>query len=490
LRPDGEVLLSVGGDCHSIQPELLVDLRTMRNGQVVRSNLYLEQEAPGERHPLIHWVVPMGGSAVQGILPVIGIALIADAHDFVFPLAHNWPTASPSGETLLVRQVGDRALFVNDLWHQSGMAMRLAPSMTTADFPAATALRASSPGVYDGVDYRGERVRIAYRPVVGTDWRVVAKLDQAEVFIPLYRLVAGVAAVAFVAVLVLSVGLYYLWVQHERLQSLADIASRGKEALERETLTASARASQERAEMLIETALDAVVSMDEAGTIIGWNAQAEPIFGHAAEEALGKDLTNLIVPHAYRDAHRAGLARYLHSGEARILGKRIEVIGLRSDSTTFPMELTISKLQQNGHHFFTAYIRDISDRKRAEAGSRALLERMTTVFNSSPVAASISVLDDGTFLQINRNISRDFGWTEADLIGRSSVEVGLWQDPHDREAVLVKLENHGRLTDHNAVWCHKDGTRHHVSLSAKVFPLRGPVLHSHVRHRHHRAQAQ
>lgn len=132
FRSDGKVLLSVGGGGDSIQPELLADLRTMRNGRVLRSNLYLEQQTSGESHPHIHWVVPMGGSVTKGMPPIVGIALIADARDFVFPLVQNWPTASPSGETLLVRQVGDRALFMNDLRHQSGTAMRLAPSMATA----------------------------------------------------------------------------------------------------------------------------------------------------------------------------------------------------------------------------------------------------------------------------------------------------------------------------------------------------------------------
>lgn len=351
--------------------------------------------------------------------------------------------------------------------------MHLALPMTTPVHPAAEALRASGPGIHEGVDYRGNRVLSAYRPVATTDWRIVAKLDRSEVFAPLYRLVGAVVAVAILAVLALSAGLYYLWLQQERVRALADLARQGQEAIARESLSASARESQERAAMLIETALDAVVSMDENGTIIGWNAQAEPVFGHAAEEALGNDLTNLIVPPSYRDAHRTGLSRYLKTGEARILGKRIEVTGMRADGTLFPMELAISKLLQNGRHYFTAYIRDISARKHAEAELRELLAQMTAVFHASPVAASIATLSSGTFLQINRNVTRDFGWTESDLIGNTSVEIGLWQDARDRDTVFSRLKEHGRLTDHSTTWCHKDGTLHPVSISAEVMQFQG-----------------
>lgn len=473
LRANGEVLLKIGAEDHSLHPELLHDLQTMQNGQIQRSNLYLADMEGGAAQPHIHWLVPMGGAEAEGAPPLVGIVLIADARDFVYPLLQSWPTASPSGETLLVRGAGDKVLFMNDLRHRAGTAMRLAPSVDTPGLPAAQAQRASEPGVYDGFDYRGEAVLSAYRPVATTDWRIVAKLDRSEVLAPLYRMVGAVVAVAFLAVLALSFGLYYLWRQQVRVRALADLARQGQDAIARETLSASARDSQERAEMLIETALDAVVSMDENGTIIGWNAQAEPVFGHAAEEALGKDLTTLIVPPSHRDAHRAGLKRYLQTGEARILGKRIEVTGLRADGSLFPMELTISKLLQNGRHYFTAYIRDISARRQAEEELRTLLAQMTAVFNASPVAASIATLASGTFLQINRNVTRDFGWTEDDLIGRTSVEVGLWADNQDRDAILSKLRQYGRITDHNTTWYHKDGTQHPVSISAEVMQFQG-----------------
>jgi len=124
--------------------------------------------------------------------------------------------------------------------------------------------------------------------------------------------------------------------------------------------------SATRVQSLMDSALDAVVSMDETGKVIAWNPQAEVIFGYSREESLGRDVADLIVPPVHREAHRQGMARFISTNSPSILGRRIEITGMRSDGTEFPVELTISGLLQNNKHVFNAYIRDITDRKKHE----------------------------------------------------------------------------------------------------------------------------
>jgi len=124
--------------------------------------------------------------------------------------------------------------------------------------------------------------------------------------------------------------------------------------------------SAARVQSLMDSALDAVVSMDEAGKVIAWNPQAEVIFGYSREESIGRDVGDLIVPPLHREAHRQGMARFMSTHSPSIIGRRIEITGMRSDGTEFPVELTISGLQQNNKHVFNAYIRDITDRKKHE----------------------------------------------------------------------------------------------------------------------------
>lgn len=130
---------------------------------------------------------------------------------------------------------------------------------------------------------------------------------------------------------------------------------------------ASLRESEERSRLIIDTALDAVITMDQEGAIHGWNAQAEIIFGWRWEEVAGQTLSDLIVPIQYREAHGKGLARFLKTGEGRVSGKRIEITALRRDGQEFPVELAIAPVKKSDGFVFSAFIRDVTERKQAEA---------------------------------------------------------------------------------------------------------------------------
>ncbi|MEI8168060.1 MAG: response regulator [Rhodoferax sp.] len=359
--PEGRLLLSTG-DYMDSGDETEWQAQKISRGQPWRSAIYLD--ARGHAH--IDWLVPISASGRSNDPPVAVLILRIDANQFLYPVIKTWPTASPSGETLLVRREGDKAVFLNDLRHKKGTALVLAPAMSTVDLPAANAIRANAPGTTEGVDYRNMAVLAAYRPVAGTDWHLIAKLDREEVFAPLHALVLWVAWISFAAVLVLCAGMLLLWRQQSRVQSLAGLAQRSQAALEHSRLDESVKESQARAQMLIDSALDAVISVDQVGHVIGWNNQAEQIFGHTAAHAMGCDMADLIVPPAVRGAHRKGMARFVSTGQSTIMGKRIEVQGLRANGTEFPMELTISTLFQNDKHFFSAYVRDLSEHKASE----------------------------------------------------------------------------------------------------------------------------
>src|SRR5207247_8355316 len=92
---------------------------------------------------------------------------------------------------------------------------------------------------------------------------------------------------------------------------------------------------------------------------------AQPIFGEAPEEVAGKPLT-VLMPERFRDAHRAGLARYLATREARVVGKTVELAGRKKDGTEFPLELSLASWRHGPEVAFTAIIRDITERKRGE----------------------------------------------------------------------------------------------------------------------------
>jgi PAS domain S-box-containing protein len=126
------------------------------------------------------------------------------------------------------------------------------------------------------------------------------------------------------------------------------------------------RRSEARKAAILESALDAVITIDDLGNIIEFNPAAEKMFGWTLPEALQKTLMELIVPSSPKENYRQGMARFLAAGEGPALDRRLELTGVRSDGAEFPIELAVTRIPFSGPPMFTGYIRDITDRKRME----------------------------------------------------------------------------------------------------------------------------
>ncbi len=124
--------------------------------------------------------------------------------------------------------------------------------------------------------------------------------------------------------------------------------------------------SEVRKAAVVDSALDCIVTIDHKGYITEFNPAAEHTFGYPREEVLGKHLADVIIPPSLREKHQQGFARYLATGEAQVLGKRIEMTAVRADGSEFPVELAVTRIPLEGPPSFTGHLRDITERKRAE----------------------------------------------------------------------------------------------------------------------------
>ncbi len=131
-----------------------------------------------------------------------------------------------------------------------------------------------------------------------------------------------------------------------------------------------------RLRALLDAALDCIVAMDGDGRVVSFNAAAEETFGHRAADAIGQDMADLIVPPALRQAHRDGLARHLAGGAPTVLDRRVELTAMRADGGEFPVELTVTRMAGPGEPLFIGYLRDISQRRQAEAELQASHARL------------------------------------------------------------------------------------------------------------------
>jgi PAS domain S-box-containing protein len=201
----------------------------------------------------------------------------------------------------------------------------------------------------------------------------------------------------------------------ELLQMAQSIGSQAGQFLERRRAELAVRESEARTRAVIDSAIDCVISFDASGRITDWNPAAERTFGWPPSRAVGQEMAKLILPPSPREIFRAALQAHLETGETRFLGRRIELRGLRSDGTEFPVELTITRVPAAGPPCFTGYWRDISDSKRAEEMQRFLME-------ASRVLAS--TLDgDQALTELSRLVVPTLAdWCVVDILDESHPE--------------------------------------------------------------------
>jgi PAS domain S-box-containing protein len=184
---------------------------------------------------------------------------------------------------------------------------------------------------------------------------------------------------------------------------------------ERKQAEKALRESERRTRLIVEMALDAVIVMDEEGRIRDWNAQAETIFGWSRQEAIDRSLATIIIPPPYREAHQLGLQRFLVTGEGPLLNKRIEITACHRDGSEFPVELTITPARWGGRYTFSAFVRDLRERKRAEEILRQNQELLRGAFNYAAIGMAL-VAPDGRWLQVNRALCDIVGYSEQELL--------------------------------------------------------------------------
>jgi len=168
------------------------------------------------------------------------------------------------------------------------------------------------------------------------------------------------------------------------------------------------KASQQRLQVIIDTSPSAVISADEAGSITGWNSKAEEIFGWSHDEAVGRTLIGTIIPRRYRDAHQRGLARFIETGEGRLIGNTVELAGLHRDGREFPVEVSVSPTSRSASGVdFVAFINDISQRRMAER-LRGVQFAVTR-----PLASAATWSEAAP--QVLRGICESLGWAAGEF---------------------------------------------------------------------------
>ncbi|MFZ1975763.1 MAG: PAS domain S-box protein [Candidatus Acidiferrales bacterium] len=192
------------------------------------------------------------------------------------------------------------------------------------------------------------------------------------------------------------------------------------------------RGAEEKTRLIIDTALDAVITMDAQGTVTSWNKQAEVIFGWSGPEAIGQHMSGMIIPEQHRMAHEGGLRHFLSTGNGPILRRRIEITAVRRNGVEFPVELEVSPMRLGQDWVFSAFIRDIADSKLAEEKLRESELNLRQMTETIPEMLW-SATPEGAIDYCNARVLDYTGFSAEKIMGRGWARL-LHPDDADQAA--------------------------------------------------------
>lgn len=200
------------------------------------------------------------------------------------------------------------------------------------------------------------------------------------------------------------------------------------------------RDSEKKLKLIMNSALDAIICIDRKGNISFWNPQAERIFGWKESEVMGKRLSGVIIPPAYRDLHDRGLDNYLKTGSAPALNVLLELSAMKRDGELFPIELTVLPIGHGEEEFFCAFIRDITERKKSETAILASNERYNLVAKATSDVIWDWDMKSNKVVRTGENMKKILGY-DIDPANENS---SFWMDlihPEDRGKIIEEFQS-------------------------------------------------
>ncbi len=353
----------------------------------------------GHPHLGVNFAVRSPKGVPSGVL-----LLEIDPDVFLYPVLRDWPGAGHTGELLLVKRDGDSVVNLNDTRLQPGSTLNIRRPLTFTTMPAVRAVLGGTDRI-DGMDYRGARVVAAARPVPGSPWFVVAKMDRDEAFSGQNRNSSQLIALLITLLLVTGALVGMLL----RRQSARFYREQYQMEMQRRTLL-------EQYELLSRHASDAILVWGRDGKILEVNERATRMFGYSREEMLGLSMLDLKPEEAAADFHH--IVKRLAEEQSAIF----ETVNRRKDGTTFPTEVSASLIDLEERQITQSIVRDISARKQAEQQIKHL-NHLYAVLSQCDAAIVRAASEEALFQEVCR-IVVDAGGFRVGWVGKVDPATG------------------------------------------------------------------
>jgi PAS domain S-box-containing protein len=394
---------------------------------------------------------------VAGKQEVVGALLLrAPAGNYLFPLVQKWPGPSSSAETLLVRRDGDTVEFLNELRHRHGTALTYRLPLNSPNLPAAEAIRTGKAQTFEGLDYRGVDVLSALRPVTGTDWFLVAKVDHDEIMRPLTTLVAWVSLVSFAAIIAMAIALAMLWRQQQRAHQLLSM-TQTSEALKK---------SQGQLRTFVEQAPISIAMLDRNLNYLATSRRWIAEYGRGHSELIGRNHYEIHadIPDEWKKIHRDALAGAFLKND--------DDLWIQADGSRHWLRWAVypwtNETGETGGIIISA--EDITEHKQAEEALRASEQRLSGLVNSA-MDAIVAVDAKQKIVLFNPAAELMFGLSSSEVVGQPLDRL-LPQSARDAHTEHIHAFGRTGVTSRSMKSL---GTLHGLRTNGEAFPIEASI---------------
>jgi PAS domain S-box-containing protein len=351
-----------------------------------------------------------------------------DPEEYFYPLIQTWPSDSQSGETVVFEKVGNEVVYLNELRHIKNSAHKFKINLQNDEVTSVKATKGYT-GITDGIDYRNIPVIAYIKPVPGTNWYMIAKMDKEEIYENINKSSLWVA-ILVILVIIISVVLIILYWSKQREKYLKNIINSDRKRM---ALTGHFN-------YIIKNANDVFILYDENTRVVEINEKALSLYGYTKEEFSNLSLNDLRAPSTRNDISEK--MKYVQNHPDGLV---FETNHIKKDGTEFPVESSSRYIQIGDRFLIQSVVRDISDRKQAEQALLESEQKFSTAFRLSPEAILLVSVRTNKIIDTNDTFTNKTGYNRDEVIGRTALELDLYANFERVAQIINKAIKYGSI---------------------------------------------
>lgn len=370
-----------------------------------------------------------------------------DPREYLFPMIMKWPTPSRSAETLIYRKEGNAVRLLTSGKSLRNDSLNIVIPFERSDYVSIKGIL-NQGGVIEGVDYKNSEVIAAISPIEETDWYLISKVDKDEIYEDLFFKTWTIIILLFVSILLIFVTAMYLY-RLRQSEIYKSLFYKERELYE----------TQEIYKTTLYSIGDAVITTDANGNIKNMNSVAEKLTGWKESESYGKKLKEVfrVINEDSNLEVENPVTKVLQSNS--VVGLANHTLLITKDGRSIPISDSVSPIKDDKGNVIGVVLvfRDQTEERTKERSILESNDKFTKIFNSSSESISLTQMSSGNLKEINDGFIEMFGYSRDEVIDKSTLDLGLWVYPSDRERMIEEIKSTGRIKNFEATGRRKNG---------------------------------